>query len=143
MRIATLVAQILLGLIFFVFGLNGFLNFLHAPLPSGLAGDFVGALTKSHYFYLVSATQLVAGVLLLASQCVPLGLALLAPVLANILAYHATMNPSGAQAGIFATILWVFLAWRFRAYFAPLLVRKAIQDTGRSTVAHRRNFMAE
>jgi len=49
MKIVTLIARILLGLIFVVFGLNGFLNFLSmGPMPTGLAGQFVGALVLSH-----------------------------------------------------------------------------------------------
>ncbi len=124
MKIVAIVARILLGLMFFVFGLNGFLHFIPAPPVLGLAGQFAGALVQSHYIYLVSGTQVIAGVLLLADQFVPLALALLAPVLVNILVFHLTMQPSGLPPGLFATILWFILAWRFRASFAPLGVRK-------------------
>ena len=78
----------------------------------------------SHYVYLVCTVQLLGGLLLLANQFVPLGLALLAPVIANIITYHLTMQRGTAQLAILATILWVFLAWKFRAYFAPLATRK-------------------
>lgn len=125
MKAAIIVARMLLGLIFFVLGLNGFLNFLSAPLPSGLAGDFIGALIQSHYVYLVSGVQVIAGSLLLINRFVPLALACLAPVIANILAFHLTMQPSGAELAIFVTVLWTFLVWRFRAHFTPLFVQKA------------------
>ena len=60
MHIAALIARVLLGLVFLVFGLNGFLNFLPpGPLPEGPAGQFLGALIQSHYVYPVSALQLV------------------------------------------------------------------------------------
>src|SRR6266852_8551934 len=63
MKIAALIARFLLGLVFLVFGSNGFLHFLPMqPLPPGAAGQFVGALLASHYFLVVSALQLAGGV---------------------------------------------------------------------------------
>ena len=72
MKILTLIARLLVGLIFVVFGLNGFLNFLSmGPMPSGLAGQFVGALVLSHYFWVVAALQIAGGALLLVNRLVP------------------------------------------------------------------------
>lgn len=124
MKIIAIIAQILLGLIFLVFGLNGFLNFLHGPLPAGLAGQFLGAMIHSHYVYFVSGVEFIGGALLLINRFVPLGAALLAPVIANILAYHATMDHSGLSFAVFVAILWLILAYRLRAYFAPIFVQK-------------------
>src|SRR5260370_3511379 len=96
MKIANLIARLLLGLIFVVFGLNGFLNFLSmGPMPSGLAGQFVGALVLSHYFWVVAALQVAGGALLLVNRFVPLGLLLLGPVIRNLLLYHVFLNPAG------------------------------------------------
>jgi putative oxidoreductase len=126
MKIAVVIARVILGLMFVFFGLNGFLNFLHAPPLAGVPGAFLRALITSHYVYFVSAVQVLGGLSLLISQFLPLGLALLAPVIANIVTYHLTMQRSGAQLAILATILWVFLAWKFRSYFAPLATRNAV-----------------
>ena len=126
MKIVVIIARVLLGLMFVFFGLNGFLNFLPAPPLTGVSGAFLGALTTSHYVYLVCAVQLLGGLLLLVGQFLPLGLALLAPVIANIVTYHLTMDKGGSQLAILATILWAFLAWKFRAYFAPLFTRNAV-----------------
>lgn len=125
MKILTLIARILLGLVFFVFGLNGFVGFIPMPPLEGVAGAFIGALFTSHYLYLISGVQLIAGVLLLINRFVPLALAMLAPVLANILTYHATMQPSGFPLAILTTILWMILVWRYRAHFTSLFVHKA------------------
>jgi putative oxidoreductase len=125
MKIVAVIARILLGLIFVLFGLNGFLNFLPMPPMAGVAGAFIGALVTSHYLYLVCGVQLVAGVLLLINRFVPLALALLAPIIANILTYHATMQPSGWPLALFTTILWMILVWRYRAHFTSLFVQKA------------------
>jgi putative oxidoreductase len=126
MRIVVVMARVLLSLMFIFFGLNGFLNFLSAPPLTGVSGAFLSAMVSSHYVYLVCAVQLVGGLLLVVNQFVPLGLALLAPVIANIITYHVTMDRGSAQLAILATILWVFLAWKFRAYFAPLAIRNAV-----------------
>jgi putative oxidoreductase len=129
MKIVVMIARVLLGLMFVFFGLNGFLNFLPAPPLTGLPGAFLGALITSHYVYLVCAVQVLGGLSMVVNQFVPLGLALLAPVIANIVTYHLTIQRSGAQLAILATILWVFLAWKFRAYFAPLATRNAVLTT--------------
>src|SRR5712672_1151731 len=97
MKIVTLIARLLLGLIFVVFGLNGFLNFLSmGPMPTGLAGQFIGALILSHYFWVVAALQIAGGALLLVNRFVPLALVLLGPIIVNIICLPVVMNPMGA-----------------------------------------------
>ena len=125
MKIVVLIARILLGLIFFVFGLNGFLHFIPATLPPGMAGQFLTALVASHYSYLVFAVQLIAGVLLLANRFVPLALVLLGAQIANILAFHITMAPESAAPAVVAAILWLIVVYDVREALKPLLVSKA------------------
>ena len=95
MRSASLIAQYLAGVIFLVFGLNGFLNFIPLPPPGGIAEQFMGALYASHYLVVIFGFQIIAAVLLLANRYVPLAVAMLAPVVVNILCFHALMAPSG------------------------------------------------
>jgi len=98
MKIVTLIARILLGLVSLVFGLNGFLNFLNmGPMPTGLAGQFMGALILSHYYWVVAALQIAGGLLLLVNRFVALALVLLGPVIVNILCYHVFLNQAGAR----------------------------------------------
>ena len=100
MKIVILIARLLLGLVFVVFGLNGFLNFLSmGPMPTGLAGQFIGALFQSHYLWVVAGLQVVGGLLLLVNRFVPLALVLLGPVIVNILLYHLFLNPAGIARG--------------------------------------------
>ena len=123
MKIVILIARILLGLIFVVFGLNGFLNFISmGPMPSGLAGQFVGALALSHYFWVVAALQVAGGALLLVNRFVPLGLVLLGPVIVNIVLYHVFLNPSGAVLAIVVVILWGIVFYGHRQYFSGIFV---------------------
>ncbi len=125
MKIVSLIARILLGIMFTVFGLNGFLQFIPAPPLSGLTGQFSGALFASHYLYLVAGTQLVCGVLLLVKQYVPLALVALAAVIVNILTFHITMQPSTIAPALVVTVLWFLVALPLRAHFAPLLTRQS------------------
>lgn len=129
MKISIAITRILLGLIFFVFGLDTFVHFIPAKPPTeGLAGAFIGALIHSHYVFFVGGVQLIAGVLLLSNRFLPLALALLAPVIANIIVFHLTMQPAGLPPGILTAALWAILAWKLRAYFAPLFVQKAVMS---------------
>ena len=125
MKIVTLIARLLLGLISVVFGLNAFLNFLNmGPMPSGLAGQFIGALALSHYFWVVAALQVVGGALLLINRFVPLGLVLLGPVIVNIILYHAFLNPAGAPLAIVVLILWLVVFYAHRQYFSGIFVQR-------------------
>jgi putative oxidoreductase len=120
MRIASVIARYLAGVIFLVMGLNGFLNFIPLPPPGGIAGQFMGALYVSHYLWVVFAFQVIAGVLLLVNRYVPLAVAILAPVLVNILTFHALMAPSGLPLALFVAILWVAIFIEVRPAFSGL-----------------------
>ena len=125
MKIAVLISRILLGLIFVFFGVNGYLNFLHAPMPTGQAGQYMGVMFGSFYMYFVSLVQLVGGVLLLSGQFIPLALVLLGPVLVNILLFHISFLPSGLPPGILSTVLWFIIFFGYRRAFAGIFAQKA------------------
>jgi len=120
MRAISAIARYLAGGGFLVFGLNGFLNFIPMPPPAGIAGQFMGALYASHYLWLIFAFQLVAGVLLLANRYVPLALAMLAPVIVNILSFHVLMAPSGLPLALLVAVLWAVIFVDVRPAFAAL-----------------------
>ena len=125
MKIAVLISRILLGLIFVFFGVNGYLNFLHAPMPTGQAGQYMGVMFGSFYMYFVSLVQLVGGVILLSGQFIPLALVLLGPVLVNILLFHISFLPSGLPPGILSTVLWFIIFFGYRRAFAGIFAQKA------------------
>jgi len=121
-KVPTIVARVLLGLVFVVFGSNIFLHFMPMPPPPAtLAGDFSKALMQSHYIYVVGLLQVIGGLLLLIGRYVPLGLTLLGPVIVNILLFHIFLDPSGLPMAIVVAVLALFLLWRYRAIFAGLL----------------------
>lgn len=120
MKIVLTVARYLLGLLFVVFGLNGFLNFIPASPVPPLAGQFFGALVQSHYMTVVFLLQLLCGLLLLAGRYVPLALAVLGPVIVNIVLFHIFMAPAGLPLALVATVLWLLAAYGVRSAFAGL-----------------------
>jgi putative oxidoreductase len=122
MKIATIIARVLLGLVFVVFGSNIFLHFIPMPPPPpGLLGDFTKALFLSHYLHVVAVFQIVGGLLLVLGRFVALGLVLLAPVIVNIDLVHILLDPSGLPMAIVISILLVFLIWRYRDAFKGIL----------------------
>jgi uncharacterized membrane protein YphA (DoxX/SURF4 family) len=128
MHYPTLIARILLGLTFFVFGLNGFFHFIPQPKDAMSQGamDFFGALMKTNYMIpLIFTTQILGGALLLLNRFVPLALALLAPVIVNIILFHLFLAPSGIPVATVVLVLELFLAWRHRNAFRPMLAFKA------------------
>ena len=124
MRTAGLIARYLLGLIFVVFGANGFLHFIPMPPPPGVAGQFMGALFVSHVLVVVFLLQLIGGILLLVGRYVPLALVLLGPVIVNIVLFHAFMAPSGLPLAAVVVILWGLTAWTVRSAFAGIFESK-------------------
>ena len=121
----VLAARILLGLIFFVFGLNGFLQFLPQPPMPEAAGAFAGALAATGYMFpLIKGIEVICGALLLAGQFVPLALVLLAPIIVNIVLFHAVLAPEGVVMTIVILALELVLARAHWSAYAPLLKRK-------------------
>lgn len=129
MKIASVIARYVAGLIFLVMGLNGFLHFIPFPPPPGIAGQFIGALYVSHYLWVIFAFQLIAGVLLLINRYVPLAVALLAPVIVNILTFHILMAPTGLPLALFVTVLWVVTFIDVRPAFSGLF-QSRLQPAG-------------
>ena len=122
MKIATIIARILLGLIFVVFGSNVFLHFLPMPPPPpGLAGEYFHALFASGYIHAIGGLQVIGGLLLLIGRFVPLGLTILGAIIVNIWLFHSLMAPQGFGPAIVVTILELFLVWRYRDAFAGIL----------------------
>jgi len=120
MRTASVIARYLAGVIFLVMGLNGFLNFIPLPPPVGIAGQFMGALYVSHYLWVIFGFQVIGGLLLLVNRYVPLALAVLAPVIVNILVFHALMAPSGLPLAVFVALLWAVIFIDVRPAFSGL-----------------------
>ncbi|KAF0093126.1 MAG: hypothetical protein E1N59_3127 [Puniceicoccaceae bacterium 5H] len=122
MKIATTIARYLLGLIFVVFGLNAFFNFIPMPPPSGQAAAFMGALFTSGYLYAIKVLEILGGVLLLASKrTTPLGLLILGPIVVNIILFSLFLAPSGLGMATVVGVLALFLLGAHRRAFAGVV----------------------
>jgi putative oxidoreductase len=117
MKIAVMIARILLGLIFFVFGLNVYLHFIPNQTMPGDAGALAGLLFVHGWFTFIGILYVVGGFLLIIGRYVPLGLVLLGPIIVNILLFHATLAPSGIVPGLVCAALEIFLIYAFRSAF--------------------------
>jgi hypothetical protein len=124
MKFTSVIARFLLGLIFLVFGLNGFFHFLSLPAPTGVAGQFMGALFVSHFLSVIFLIQLIGAVLLLSNRYVAFALALLAPIIANILLFHLLMAPDGIPLATVVTVLWVLVFLNVRSAFSGLVQQR-------------------
>jgi putative oxidoreductase len=125
MKITSIIARYLLGLIFTVFGLNGFLNFIHQPPPANpLAIQFLVSVSESHFAAFFFALQVLGGLLLLSGYFVPLALTVLAAELYNILAFHLTLAPASIGPALVASVLWVLVFLQYRESFKGIFRAK-------------------
>jgi uncharacterized membrane protein YphA (DoxX/SURF4 family) len=121
MKIVVLIARILLGLVFLVFGVNKLYAFIPSgPIPAGAAGQFMGSLMTSHYLAIVGLFEAAGGLLLLINRYVPLALTLLGPVIVNVLLTGILLAPMGLPSGLVVTVLWFVVFWRVRSSFAGI-----------------------
>jgi putative oxidoreductase len=127
MKYAFVIARMLLGLVFTVFGLNAFLHFFTNPPVPGLAGQFMGALFDSHYYVIAFGTELIGGALLLSNRYVALALTLLGPVIVNILSFHMFLDSENMAPAIVITVLWFVVFSQVRSSFAGLFMAKTAE----------------
>ena len=124
-RIGPTIVRVLLGLMFLIFGLNGFLNFMPAPkeMPPEIV-TVTGGLVKGGYMAVVAGTEVIVAVLLLTNLFVPLALALLAPIVVGILTFHVAVAPQTIAPGIVVLLMELYLAWSYRGAFRHMLRAK-------------------
>lgn len=128
MKIVSLIARYVLALIFLVFGMNHYLNFIPmGPIPAGIAGQFFGVLMVSHYLYVVAFFEVVPAILLLINRYVPLGLVVLGPVIVNIFLTGLLISTMALPVAILLIILWLLATWPVRSVFLPLLKQRVAE----------------
>jgi putative oxidoreductase len=125
MRIASLIARYLLGLIFVVFGANKFHMFIPVPPVTGPGAQFMGALFTTHMLLVIAALEVIGGLLLILGRYIPLALVLLGPIVVNIILFHAFMEPSGVPFALVIVVLWLVVFAYHRSAFAGIFEAKA------------------
>ena len=124
MKIAVLIARILLGLIFTIFGLNAIHPFMPMQMPPGDAGALVGLMFAHGWFYFIGALYVIAGVLLLIGRFVGIALTILGPIIVVILLFHITLLPQGIGMALFVALLEIFLIYAYRNHFGDIFSAK-------------------
>src|SRR5512133_446262 len=125
-RYLPIIVRFLVGAIFFVFGLNGFFNFIPMPAtpPQKVVPFMTGLMAAGYFFPLLKLTEPVCELLLLSNRFVPLALIVLAPIVVNIAAVHFVLDPSGAPMAAFLVVALAYLGWEYRSYFRGVLTAK-------------------
>ena len=125
MKVLAALPRVVLGAVLLLSGIAGLLHLAPTPVFEGPAAAFMAGLTGSYLFTLVKLTEIAAGALLLSNRFVPLALAVVAPVLINIAAFHLLYAPSGLAVPIVLIAAELSLVWKYRSAFAPMLAAKA------------------
>ncbi len=123
-RIAATVVRYLLGLIFLIFGLNGFFNFIPMPPPEGDLLTFFTAFQVTNFFIILKISEVLAGVLLLSGLYVPFAIALLGPITLHIFVLHLNIAPEGLPMAIFVFLGNLFLAYTYRDHYKSVFAKK-------------------
>jgi putative oxidoreductase len=131
-------SRIVLGLIFVTFGLNGFYPLIAVPEFH----PFMAILVTSGYVYVIKMVEVAGGTLLLLNRFVPLALILLGPDIANILVYHALLDPRNWPIAVVNLALFLMLVLGYREYFASVLVKNAVSATSGARLAQGSRFSA-
>jgi putative oxidoreductase len=123
MKYATIAARALLALIFVVFSLNFWLNFIKLPPPpeGSSAATFIGVLYMTGYLAAVKVLELLGGLLVATGRFTPIGLLILGPIILNILFVDLFLTKAFNPLSAMAALLALFLLWTERARFAPLV----------------------
>ena len=124
MKIAVLIARILLGLIFTIFGLNAIHPFMPMQMPPGDAGTLIGIMFAHGWFYFIGLLYVIAGVLLLIGRYVGIALTILGPIIVVILLFHITLLPQGIGMALFTAALEIFLIYAYRNHFGDIFSAK-------------------
>ena len=118
---SILATRLLLGALLLAFGLNGFLNFMPNPPASAEAGELLGALAKTGYFFpFVKGVEVIVGILLLSNKFSAFALVIFTPILVGIAQINLILNPSGIPITLFLIALHAYLAFHYRAVYKPL-----------------------
>ena len=121
--IPLVIAKVILGVSFLVFGANGFLHFMPVPPPDSANGvAFLKLLDSTGYLKVVKALEMLGGGLILGGRLAPLGLLILGPILINIMIFDIFMDPMALPIVAVLGALAAFVGWQHKEHFAPFFV---------------------
>jgi putative oxidoreductase len=127
-KTTVLIARILLGFLYLVFGLDYFLHFIpYQPLHTGKTGAFIAGLKGVGYFYpMIKVIQITGGLSLLFNRYAPFFAVVLFPISLNVLLFHTILVPSGWLMGVFLMVPNLLLGYGYRKYYSGMFTLKAV-----------------
>jgi uncharacterized membrane protein YphA (DoxX/SURF4 family) len=129
MKTAIIIARVLLGLPFLIFGLNHFFPVIPHPPMDGVALDFMMGLTKVGYFWpLLRGLEVLIGIALISGRFVPLALAVLAPISLHIFLFHAFILAANLPLAIIILALHIFLIVKYGNYYKQIFTLKSAPE---------------
>lgn len=127
MKIATIASRVILGLLYLVFGLDYFFEFIpYQPNHTGIVAAFKSALVSIGYFYpMIKSIQIIGGISLLINRYAPFFAVVVFPISVNVFLYHTLLVPSGWLMGVLLLVPNLFLGYAYRRYYTGMFVQKA------------------
>ena len=123
--------RILLGSIFILSGINGFLQIFPEPQFSVEGSSFITRLKESGFWWLLlKTTEIVGGVLLISKSLGRFGVLLLAPITLAIVAFHLVFSIQGSALGFLVFTLELLLIFMWRKNLAKLFHVHKHHSTG-------------
>jgi putative oxidoreductase len=123
MKVISEIPSYILAIIFLVFGLNGFLNFIPLPPPEGDSATFFGVLYTTGYIKVVKVLEIIFAILLLIPKTRPLGLILLMPIIVNILLFELLVAKTPGLS-VFMFIIAVIGLYFYRDKYSSIITQK-------------------
>ena len=116
-----IVARFFLGIVFLVAGINGYV-YLFGLEPFVATSPEAMQLFQFDYLLVVEKSlEIICGILLLVNRYVPLALAILAPLVANIFLLHVFVDHSLLALAIVMVIAYGYLLYHYRMKFRRVL----------------------
>ncbi len=125
-------SRIFLGIVFLLAGINGYFVIFELE-PFIATSPEAMALFEFKYLLIVEKTiEVICGILLLTNQFIPLAIAILAPIVANIFLLHLFLDPSLLLLAILLVISLGYMMYCYRDNFMRILERKvSLSDNGK------------
>ncbi|SOC11509.1 hypothetical protein SAMN05880501_106182 [Ureibacillus xyleni] len=117
-------SRILLGVIFLGAGLNGFIVFFGFESLFPTSPEAMALFTFDYLLVAEKSLEVICGMLLLVNRYVPLAIAVLLPLVVNILLLHLFLDPSLLFLAIILLILEGYLLIFYKAHFIQIFDKK-------------------
>jgi putative oxidoreductase len=129
MKIAVVIARVLMGLMFLNASIGYFFDLYPAPaeIPQEII-TYMSGISVVHLLTIVKSIELICAISFLAGRYVALFLVVLLPITINILLLHAAVpDPASLSVAIAVFALHIFLLYAYRKHYAGMFVARRME----------------